>query len=168
MTETFKAEQQIIDHCRVVAKVATALGRAIRQAGTEVDLDLIAAAGLLHDLAKKQADHARRAEQILSAIGYPAVADIVGCHMDIALDKEFTLGEKEVVYLADKLVRGNRIIDLAVRFKPKIRQYKCDPHTVSIIKNRLGNALTIQHRLEQLTRRSLESIIERPSAEPCR
>jgi molybdenum cofactor cytidylyltransferase len=131
-----------------------------------VDLDLIAAAGLLHDLAKKQADHARKAEQILSDIGYPAVADIVGSHMDISLDNKFALSEKEVVYLADKLVKGNRIVDLEARFKPKIRQYECDPHTVSIIKNRLGNALTIQHRLEQLTRRSIESIIGRPSSEP--
>jgi len=168
MTEIFQAEQQIIDHCQQVAKVATALGRAIRQAGTDVDLDLIAAAGLLHDLAKKQADHARKAEQILSDLGYPAVADIVGCHMDILLDTQSSIGEKEVVYLADKLVKGNRIVDLEARFKPKISRYACDPHTVSIIKNRLGNALMIQCRLEQLTRRSLGSIIEQHAAESSR
>jgi CTP:molybdopterin cytidylyltransferase MocA len=159
MTDKFLVEKEIIAHCQAVAKVAVILGKALKNAGIELDLDLIAAAGLLHDLARKQSDHARRAEQILRNLGYPAVADIVGVHMDIALEERKTISEKEVVFLADKLVQGNRIVDLQSRFKTKLRRYASEPDIFSIISGRLQSALKIKYRLEHLTGKSIESMI---------
>jgi CTP:molybdopterin cytidylyltransferase MocA len=159
MTDEFLVEKEIIAHCQAVAKVALNLGKALKSAGIELDLDLIAAAGLLHDLARKQSDHARRAEQILRNFGYPGVADIVGAHMDIVLEERKTISEKEVVFLADKLVQGNRTVDLHSRFKDKLRRYASDPDIFSIISGRLQSALKIKHQLEHLTGKSIESMI---------
>jgi putative nucleotidyltransferase with HDIG domain len=159
MTDKFFVEKEIIAHCQAVAKVAVILGKALKNAGIELDLDLIAAAGLLHDLARKQSDHARKAEQILRNLGYPAVADIIGAHMDIALEERKTVREKEVVFLADKLVQGNRIVDLQSRFKTKLRRYASDPDVFSIISGRLQSAMKIKNRLEHITGKSVESMI---------
>jgi CTP:molybdopterin cytidylyltransferase MocA len=158
MSETFQAEKKIIAHCQVVAKVALTLGKAIKQAGGDLALDLIVAAGLLHDLARKQPDHPRIAKRILSKLGYLAVADIVGAHMDIAIEDGSPISEKEIVFLADKLVEESRIVALEPRFNTKMKQYASDPDVLSIIKGRLDNALKIKHRLERLTGKSLESI----------
>jgi molybdenum cofactor cytidylyltransferase len=165
MNETFRAEKEITDHGQVVAKMAMTLGKASKIAGADLDLDLIFAAGLLHDIARKQADHARIAEQILSKLGYSAVADIVGSHMDITIEDRKAINEKEVVFLADKLVRGSRIVDLESRFKTKMKQYASDPDVLSIIRGRLESALKIKHRLEHLTGKSLESMIKRSPPE---
>lgn len=159
MTEIFLVEKEIIDHCQAVAEVAVILGKALKKVGNELDLDLIAAAGLLHDLAKKQSDHARRAEQILCQLGYPNVADIVGAHMDIPIEDRKSISEKEVVFLADKLVQGSRMVDLELRFKTKMKEYASDPDVISIIDGKLQSALTVKHQLEQLTGKSIESMI---------
>jgi CTP:molybdopterin cytidylyltransferase MocA len=159
MTEIFLVEKEIIDHCQAVAEVAVTLGKALRNVGNELDLDLIAAAGLLHDLARKQSGHARRAEQILCQLGYPNVADIVGAHMDIPIEDGKSISEKEVVFLADKLVQGSRMVDLELRFKTKMKQYASDPDVISIINGRLQSARTVKHQLEQLTGQSIESMI---------
>ena len=159
MKEIFLVEKEVIDHCQAVAEVAVALGKALKKVGNDLDLDLIAAAGLLHDLARKQSDHARRAERILCQLGYPDVAGIVGAHMDISLGDRKSISEREVVFLADKLVQGSRMVDLELRFKTKMKQYASDPDIFSMINDRLQSALMVKHQLEQLTGKSIKAMI---------
>jgi CTP:molybdopterin cytidylyltransferase MocA len=159
LNEAFDAGEEVIDHGKIVAKVALALGKAIQQSKTDLNLDLLVAAGLLHDLARNQRDHARVAMQILNNLDYPAVAEIVGVHMDIRFEDEKAISEKEVVFLADKLVSGTRIVDLKARFDTAIKRYGSEPDVLANIKGRMGSALKIKHRVEQLAGRSLEAIV---------
>jgi len=159
LSETFDAGEAVIDHGQMVAKVALALGKAIQCSKTELNLDLLVAAGLLHDLARNQRDHARVAMRILNKLDYPAVAEIVGVHMDIPLEDKKGISEKEIVFLADKLVSGTRIVDLKSRFDTVINRYGSQPGVLANIKNRMGSALKIKHRIEQLADRSIETII---------
>jgi hypothetical protein len=159
LNENFDAGEEVIDHGKIVAKVALALGKAIQQSKSDLNLDLLVAAGLLHDLARNQRDHARVAMQILNNLDYPAVAEIVGVHMDIRFEDEKTISEKEVVFLADKLVSGTRIVDLKARFDTAIKRYGSEPDVLANIKSRMGSALKIKHRVEQLAGRSLEAIV---------
>ena len=159
LSEAFDAEAAVIDHGQMVAKVALALGKAIQCSKTKLNLDLLVAAGLLHDLARNQRDHARVAMQILNNLDYPAVAEIVGVHMDIPLEDKKAISEKEIVYLADKLVSGTRIVDLKSRFDTVIKRYGSEPDVMASIKNRMVSALKIKHRIEQLAGRSIETIV---------
>ena len=159
LNETFDAGEEVIGHGKIVAKVALALGKAIQQSKTDLNLDLLVAAGLLHDLARNQRDHAHVAMQILNNLDYPAVAEIVGVHMDIRFEDEKAISEKEVVFLADKLVSGTRIVDLKARFDTAIKRYGSEPDVLANIKGRMGSALKIKHRVEQLAGRSLEAIV---------
>jgi len=159
MTDVLRVEKKIVDHCQTVAKVALNLGEEINRAGCGLDLELIVAAGLLHDLARDQSDHAAVAEQILRELGYPEVAAVVGAHMDLSLEGGESIREKEIVYLADKLVSGSRIVTLQSRFGDKSKKYAADPDALQSIGRRLDTAMKIKSRLEQSTGRSLESIV---------
>jgi CTP:molybdopterin cytidylyltransferase MocA len=159
LNETFDAGEEIIGHGQMVAKVALALGKAIQRSKTDLNLDLLVAAGLLHDLARNQRDHARVAMRILNSLDYPAVAEIVGVHMDIPLEDKKAISEKEIVFLADKLVNGTRIVDLKSRFDMVIKRYGSEPDVLTKIKDRMGSALKIKQRIEQLADRSIETIV---------
>lgn len=74
-------------HCVCVAAGAFLLGDALKKAGRAVDLPLIAAGGLLHDLVRKcvLADkkckaHARRAMDLIRERGWGDCALVVGAH----------------------------------------------------------------------------------------
>ena len=160
MTENFAVEKSVLDHCKAVSRLALDLGQALNKAGREMDPDLLVAAGLLHDLARKQADHATVAAQILDEIGFPDVAEIVGSHMDIVIHDEDSIDEREVLYLADKLVQEDRIVPMEPRFREMMEHYADEPEVRATIALRLNNALRIKQRLETITGKSLESILK--------
>jgi hypothetical protein len=97
--------------------------------------------------------------RILNNLDYPAVAEIVGVHMDIPLEDPKAISEKEIVFLADKLVSGTRIVDLKSRFDTVIKRYGSQPDVLANIKGRMVSALKIKHRIEQLADRSIEAIV---------
>jgi len=165
MTDIFHANKKIIDHCLAVAQVALNLGKEMNSVGFDLDLDLVVAAGLLHDLARGQVDHAGVAEQILNKLGYREIAGIVGAHMDISLKEGESIREKEIVYLADKLVCGGRLVTLNSRFGAKMKEHEANLDRRRDIKRRLGNALKIKSQLEQWTGKSLESMMNKLTAE---
>jgi CTP:molybdopterin cytidylyltransferase MocA len=165
MTQIFAVEEAVIDHCLTVARVASKLGMALKSSHCELSLDLLIAATLLHDLARNTPDHAAAAAEALRGMGYPSVAKIVGAHMNIAFQSQDPIREAEVLYLADKLVEGDHIVEMEARFKSRIRQYAHNPKTATAIKHRLTNAVKIKRCVESLTRRSVESIITQNSSE---
>jgi len=80
--------------------------------------------------------------------------------MDLSLEGGESIREKEIVYLADKLVSGSRIVTLESRFGDKSKKYTADPDALLSIGRRLDTAMKIKSRLEQSTGRSLESIMD--------
>jgi hypothetical protein len=79
--------------------------------------------------------------------------------MDIPLEDKKAISEKEIVFLADKLVNGTRIVDLKSRFDMVIKRYGSEPDVLTKIKDRMGSALKIKQRIEQLADRSIETIV---------
>jgi putative nucleotidyltransferase with HDIG domain len=159
MTKRFAVEKKIRHHCQAVARLALKLGRVLEAAGHQMDLDLILAAGLLHDLAREKPNHAAVGAQILREMGYFAVADVVENHMDITIHDEDPIHPSEIVYLADKLVRGNRSVFLNNRFAEKLSKYANDAQASAVIKLRLRNALKIKQRIEAKVGRSMEAVL---------
>ncbi|MFH1033976.1 MAG: NTP transferase domain-containing protein [Pseudomonadota bacterium] len=146
-------------HGRAVAVVALALGRALTRAGQILDLELLETAALLHDLAKGQPSHARAGGQTLRRWGWEPVARLVEVHMDLAPLERGPLSEAEVLYLADKLVQGEKLTKPQARFQAKLARYVHDPVASEAIRRRWLNALTIQDRIEQACGRSLELML---------
>jgi CTP:molybdopterin cytidylyltransferase MocA len=107
----------IVSHCRRVAEVAEKLSIQLNAAGLHLNLNLVKASALLHDLAKGKPDHARAGGQILQEMGFAEVGRVVGLHMDCDFQEGGAVDEAAVVYLVDKMVQGNRIVSLSERFQ---------------------------------------------------
>lgn len=115
--EEMQVFPNIVNHCRKVAEVAEKLSIQLNAAGLQLDVDLVKASALLHDLAKGRPDHARAGGQILQEMGFTEVGRIVGLHMDCDFQKGGPVGEAAVVYLVDKMVQGDCIVSLPERFR---------------------------------------------------
>jgi len=148
---------KVFNHCKQVAELSSAMGSHLIRYGSNLDLELIRAAALLHDLAKGEPHHAQVGAKML--VNYPKVAEIVAEHTDICLNPgDSSITEKEIVYLADKLVIDDRIISLQARFSGPIEQYKNDQEVTEKIRQRLINAERIQTRIEQIIKIPLHEI----------
>jgi hypothetical protein len=114
----------------------------------------------VHDAGRGKTSHAEVGARLITDWGFPGLADIVLTHMDITVDETLPVTQGEIVYLADKLVSGDRRVDLAERFRRKMRLYEKDSRAVAAIQHRLDNAQRIQKKIERATGRSLKRILD--------
>ena len=126
--ERYRTPENIRRHCRMVQKKAIEIGKELNRYGAGLDLKLISASALLHDILRTEPDHAKQGAAVLDREGYPEAADIIRRHHDFALDEavipDGLPGEADVVYLADKLVCGEKEVTLEERFRLKMERFE--------------------------------------------
>jgi molybdenum cofactor cytidylyltransferase len=149
---------QVISHSRKVTALARQIAILLIQKGVRLDLDVITAAGFLHDLAKGKPRHAEAGMRIITAWGYPKVAAVVGSHMDIMLADDHPPGEGEILYLADKLVDGIRMVSLEERFLASGKKYIGDADITAAIRRRFACASLIKTRIERILEAPVEAM----------
>ena len=103
----------VVRHCRAVAAEARQLVKALPPEAPSLNLDLLTAAALLHDIARTQERHAETGAAWIRALGYPDVADCVALHHDPG---SMVLNEATLLFLADKYIRGEQRVSLEDRF----------------------------------------------------
>jgi putative nucleotidyltransferase with HDIG domain len=136
----------IIDHSLEVARVALFLSKELNKRGQKIDLALVEAASLLHDLTKTEClrtkeDHALKGCQVLERMGYPRVGEVVAQHIWLIKEGDPSIvSEEEIVNYADKRVMHNRIVPLKERFEDLRQRYGENP-----------KALQTMERLERLS-----------------
>ncbi len=119
----------IIDHSIEVTRVALYLAVELNKRGQRIDLGLVEAASLLHDLTKSECfktkeDHAHTASQLLKGMGYARVGEVVAEHIQLSRKNDPSLvTEEEIVNYADKRVQHDRIVSLAERFYDLMDRY---------------------------------------------
>ncbi|KHK00570.1 DVU_1551 family NTP transferase [Desulfovibrio sp. TomC] len=150
---------QGLGHARGVAAVAVALARSLNAAGAALDLELIEAAALLHDVAKGRPRHEAEGGRLLESLGFSRAAAIVAAHRDIALPPQAPITEAEIVYLADKFVHGSRLVSVPERFGQKLALFAHDPEAVAAITRRRANALTVLARVEKALAHPLADVL---------
>jgi CTP:molybdopterin cytidylyltransferase MocA len=149
----------IAAHCRAVSRVGRCLADALQAAGVGVDPEKVAAAALLHDIARTRKDHARAGAQLLEIHGFASLAPLVADHMDLEVDADHPIDEAQIVFLADKLVAEDRLVDLATRFDAKLAQYGANPAAAARIARRRENALCVKAKVERLTGLSVKTTV---------
>jgi uncharacterized protein len=114
--------ENIIHHSLEVAKVALFLSGELNKKGQKIDLGLVEAASLLHDLTKTEClktkeDHAQTGSQLLKGMGYERVGEVVAQHIWLGKEGDpSSVSEEEIVNYADKRVMHDRIVSLEERF----------------------------------------------------
>ena len=151
--------QPLREHAAVVAAVARALGGALQPSGAHLNLELLDAAALLHDIARGAPDHAAAGARLLADAGYPRVAAVVAHHMDLPGEPPAVPGEAEVLFLADKLVAGGRGVTLDERLRATVSRFSGDAQAVAAAEARLAAAGQVAAAVERLTGRALADIL---------
>jgi hypothetical protein len=154
-----RAPEHLVRHSMVVAGVACHLADALIARGLPLDRAVVRAAGLLHDLAKGAPGHAAAGERVLRRLGFPAVAAAIGQHHDIQRAAGAPPDEAALVYLADKLVRGDRLVGLEERLRSTLAAHGSSAEARAAIERRHGDALAIARAVEALTGTDLASLL---------
>jgi hypothetical protein len=149
LLERFGADSPVAAHCRAVARLSLFLAGRLNAGGDRLDLELIQAAALLHDLAKGKPHHAAAGAAILRGMGYGAVADLVACHMELPHRDGDAIHAVDLLFLADKLVEGTSFVPLETRFRRRLERHHHDLPVLAKITRRLEYARMIQRRVEE-------------------
>jgi uncharacterized protein len=119
------------------------LAKAFNEKGYNVDLKLIEAGAMLHDIGRSQThdvDHAAVGGKIVRELGvYELVARIVDRHIGAGIpqDEAKELGlppgqympetlEEKIVCYADKLMEGKKVVDISVTINHFIEKHGAD------------------------------------------
>jgi CTP:molybdopterin cytidylyltransferase MocA/HD superfamily phosphodiesterase len=148
LLKSMEANNNLVDHCSKVADVAGEIAYKLQQSGLTIDAGLVVAAGQVHDVAKGMNHHAQCGADILRKLGYPKVADLIALHTDLEFSPGSQLNEAAIVYLADKLVAGNKIVDLDRRFQTALTRYCQNSEAEAAIYKRYQTAKTILLAIE--------------------
>ncbi len=139
-------EARVMRHSRKVAEIAGHMAAALLRRGLELNLQLVLAGALLHDLAKGQPHHAAAGASMLRRMDFHRVAEVVAAHTD--LGRFFSIDEKAIVYLADKLVCGEEVVTLKERFTPTFKRFSKDPAALEAARMRMQNAKRVAREVE--------------------
>ena len=159
LSEVCPTDERIVRHGRQVMQAAVAICRALNRAGSALDEDRVAAAALLHDIAKGTADHAAVGGQMLQAMGFDRAGAIVDAHTDLPEAERQDPGEAAVVYLADKLVAKGRFVTLESRFRAALARYGSDAEARAAVERRRSAAMAVNRQIEKTAGLSLDQIL---------
>ena len=161
------ASANLLAHVQAVAAAAYQMAIWMRAAGRPVDPLLAHRGGLLHDLAKltptsqenRDLHHGERAARMLEERKQPALAEIARRHMmDCLLDPRLApqSAEEKLVYLADKLLEGSRVVSFAERMDGLRIRY---PQHAGTFEQAVPAVLQLQAEIAAAAGLSVESLV---------
>lgn len=153
-------------HSVLTARLALRLGAALNEAGAALDLDLLVAAALLHDIARDEPRHGQAGARLLREWDFPAVAEAVIDHSDFEAPATAPVSEAELVFLVDKYAAGATLVSLADRFGRKARAFADNPAAQAGVTRRLAKARQAEARVTQAAGLSPETLFRSPAPLP--
>jgi len=149
----FDMPENIRMHSILVAEVALFLAARLNLNSCRLDMRLIEAGALLHDVGKvcgleSGEDHAAIGAKLLEGIVVPVVWQIVGEH--ISLDSWQVAGpvtESLVVNYSDKRVRHDRVVSIEDRYQDLIERYAREPQQVQFLLEKLDLYIALERTI---------------------
>lgn len=147
-------EEHIIKHCQGVGKMVLTLLNEPALASLNFDKNRLFAAAFLHDISRKEKNHAAVGALLLNSLGYGVLSELVKTHMDISVDMNQKLNEAELLFLADKLVSEEKNCTLEERFAKAMKKCEGNAEALKHIARRLQAAKDIIKKIEILTKKA--------------
>lgn len=130
LIQRYEMLPNIFRHSQLVTDVALLIARELNSVGEQLDLALVEAGALLHDITKTMSiqtteNHAKTGSEVLASLGYVAVANIVRQHicLDSASSDLDAVTEAELVNYSDKRVKHEEVVDIEDRFQDVLERY---------------------------------------------
>jgi len=160
-----RVPQHVIAHSLQVDRVARFLATRLNEVGEGLDVGLVEAASLLHDIAKMDGlrtggNHARDGAEALRAMGFPRVAEVVEHHVVTPnIPGLVRVTEDELVNYADKRVMHDRIVTLEERFEDLKERYGRTPEGRALIGGAMERTRGIERKIFDRLRVRPEELI---------
>lgn len=138
-------------HCAATAKICKRMAENLNAVGYDLDVQLCASAGMLHDICRVKKNHSRVGARFLREHGYDEIAKIVYEHdgFEGLYPKDFD--EQAIVCFADKLVQNDKVVTLDKRYGKAIEYCKSNPKIEEMLVLDLEILKRIKARYEKLT-----------------
>lgn len=117
LSDRYHVPEHIRLHEAAVARLVYQWACRLRLLGYDVDPELVRAAGLLHDIARLEPNHALAGARLLRMEGYPVMAGIIRSHHRLEDGEELLLTEASLLFLADKMMLEDKMVDIEERFR---------------------------------------------------
>lgn len=145
----YHTPSEVRRHCEKVCEVSLKLANALKDKGIFLNMDLIQAGALLHDIARAEESHAERGTRWMIKEGYPRVAELIRQHHDLVTISDVP-DETQIVYLADKMVKGTQIVSVEERFmesRQKCLKQEEMKNALSACKRRYKETMLVQQKI---------------------
>jgi len=152
-------------HCRKVAEVAIGIAESLIAAGQNVNVGMVRAASVLHDITKGHQEHASSGGWLLKASGFEKVGAIVAAHTDLKAGESAESLESKIVFLADKFVRDEEIVSIRERYRSAMEKYVAIPEVAGKILKWESHCLMVKEEIEKLLGHSLDEIVFKQPSE---
>ena len=149
-------KQETIEHMISVGEFSKKIAILLKEKGYNLNINAVQAGSLLHDVGKGKKAHAEEGAKIAQRFGYKCLSEIIGEHTDLKTFCE--IGEKEIVYICDKLIKGTKLVTLNERFEEAFKVYEYAPDILINIKKRYSQARIIKKNIEGILGNSLENL----------
>ena len=137
LLKKYNVPGHIIQHSETVCRVALFLSYELNKNGEKLDIQLINAAALLHDITKFEdlkthKDHAKTGKILLENLGFSRIGVIVGEHINLQDKRGIkTISEAEIINYSDKRVMHTEVVTLPERFKDLRERYGLNKKTLN-------------------------------------
>ncbi|OPL14417.1 MAG: hypothetical protein AVO38_02265 [delta proteobacterium ML8_D] len=146
--------EHIVSHSLRVAQVGVFISSYLKMSGEDLDIGLVEAGGLLHDITKMDSintgeNHALSAFRLFQILGYNEVADIVRQHVRLDQDIRYDshINEALIVNYADKRVKHCTIVTLSERFEDLLIRYGTTPERREMIRRLYDEVTEIEFNI---------------------
>lgn len=151
----------VIRHCIAVSETAVRIGEALVEKGLDLDLQLLEASTLLHDIARVEENHGVKGAMFLEKCGYRQVAKLVKCHMFYATDPfKDNITEQDLLCLADRMVREDKYVGLDARMGSVLDKLIALGVDTDRVIHRLEENRQIKERIENIIGKPIDSLME--------
>ena len=152
----------VIKHCVAVTDTAVTIGEALNRHGHNLSIDLLRAAGLLHDSLRVRKRHFEEGAKLCIDYGYNEVADIIMVHMSyMHPEPVVTVTETDIISLADKLRQEDQLVTLEERLAPVKLRWSHDIIALAMIEKRIRCADGMRRHIEGIIGENIYKMMEK-------
>ena len=155
--------EHVKGHCRAVAGAACKIAEALNKHGYNLNVPLILAAGMLHDIARVEDRHWDVGAELMDKLGYHEEGKIIKVHMTYSPFSDISdVTETDMVCLGDRIVLEDEYVGLDKRMDYVINKAKNNghPEAEQIILEKKKETRGFIHQIEETIGCTLDELMK--------
>lgn len=154
----------VVRHCKAVTDAAMKIAGELNKHGYDLNLDLIQAAGLMHDILRVEDDHDLLGAELIEDMGYEDEADIIRDHMKYSeFNSVDALTEKDIVCMADRIVKEDEYVGVDRRLEYILNKIKKrgDYEAIKYVTAKMEGMRKLLSQIEDIIGMSMDELMKK-------